>query len=872
LYINSSIRACIVEDLMKKEFEESLWCSLQLDRERLLIGLCYRSPGSTASNDAKLVELLESAVLCTRVDHVLIMGDFNYPEINYVDGSVSAGETNPATLFFNKTQELCLYQHVYEATRVRQHQVPSILDYVFTDEENVIDEISYDPPLGKSDHVALRWELKLKVQDTESSQIKFAYHKGDYKEIQAVLQVVQWEERWREKSVNEMWTDFTDILRELVHLHVPLKKELKRSKCRRISKQTKKKIRERGKAWHKYRQNPSGRNFELYKRLRNEVNRLIKQEEASARKRILRGFKGNPKRFYGYMRSMQTVKDSVTAIRKDNGELTVSEQESADLLSAHFQEVYTLEDTSYIPTVPHRGLYWSDDKLKFTESVIMEKLQKLRIDKSPGPDGVHPQLLKECASVIVKPLSIIFQKSFMTGIFPEEWKTATVVPIFKKGDRTDKANYRPVSLTSVPCKIMESIIKDKLVKFLEKHDVLCKEQHGFRSGRSCLTNLLEALENWTKALDEGYGLDIIYLDYRKAFDSVPHRRLLEKLKALGISGKLLRWFEGFLISRTMKVGVRGAFSQLLEVLSGVPQGSVLGPLLFLLFVNELPSWVQSGMSMFADDTKVWHRIKTEADGVVLQQDLDALVQWSGTWQLQFNKEKCKVMHMGHSCSTSYFMSDVAGSKQLEEVANERDLGVIISSDLKPSSQCITSAAKARRVIGMVRRNFRHLDLDDFRLIYRTYIRPHIEYCIQAWSPHLVKDVEVLENVQRAATTLVPKLRKYSYPQRLKLLGITSLTDRRERGDMIEVYKLLTAKEKINPDQFFKLAQNHYGLRGHDKKIVKERSRLDIRKFFFSQRVVSKWNSLPASVVDAESVNGFKNAYDRFFSEDMDASS
>jgi len=173
---------------------------------------------------------------------------------------------------------------------------------------------------------------------------------------------------------------------------------------------------------------------------------------------------------------------------------------------------------------------------------------------------------------------------------------------------------------------------------------------------------------------------------------------------------------------------------------------------------------------------------------------------------------------------------------------------------------------------MVRRNFRHLDLDDFRLIYRTYIRPHIEYCIQAWSPHLVKDVEVLENVQRAATTLVPKLRKYSYPQRLKLLGITSLTDRRERGDMIEVYKLLTAKEKINPDQFFKLAQNHYGLRGHDKKIVKERSRLDIRKFFFSQRVVSKWNSLPASVVDAESVNGFKNAYDRFFSEDMDASS
>ena len=189
---------------------------------------------------------------------------------------------------------------------------------------------------------------------------------------------------------------------------------------------------------------------------------------------------------------------------------------------------------------------------------------------------------------------------------------------------------------------MEKIIKEKLVKFWETNYIFCKEQHRFRRGRSCLTNLLETLENWTEALDQGYGLDVVYLDYMKAFDSVPHRRLLEKLKGFGIHGKLLPWLENFLTSRTMKVGLRGIFSLLQMVLSGVPQGSVLEPLLFLMFVNELPYWIKNEIRMFADDTKIWCRIKTETDSATLQEHLDNLIEWFNTWQLKFNAEKCKV--------------------------------------------------------------------------------------------------------------------------------------------------------------------------------------------------------------------------------------
>jgi len=184
----------------------------------------------------------------------------------------------------------------------------------------------------------------------------------------------------------------------------------------------------------------------------------------------------------------------------------------------------------------------------------------------------------------------------------------------------------------------------------------------------------------------------------------------------------------------MKVGIRGAFSELQEVLSGVPQGSVLGPLLFLLFVNELLTWIINDMRMlrmFAHDTKLCCRIRKDTDSVARQQDIDSLSTWSNTWQLKFNAEKCKVMHIGHFFETEYYMTDGSTRKKLECVHQERDLGILVSANLKSSQQCTKAAGTARRVIAMVRRNFRHLNVDDFKLICKTYICPHLEYCIQA---------------------------------------------------------------------------------------------------------------------------------------------
>jgi len=366
-------------------------------------------------------------------------------------------------------------------------------------------------------------------------------------------------------------------------------------------------------------------------------------------------------------------------------------------------------------------------------------------------------------------------------------------------------------------------------------------------------------------LDEGSGIDVLYLDYRKAFDSVPHKRLIERLKEYGITGKLLEWVQSFLSSRKTRVSIRGSYSEWFMVLSGVPQGSVLGPLLFLLFVNELPQWIVNSMRMFADDTKLWTCIRSEADSVSLQKDLDRLVEWSNEWQLGFNPKKCKVMHIGQPLQnvTKYFMSDDSSKVEVLSVDMEKDLGVYFTKDLKPSIQCIKSAARARSILGLVRRHFRRLDIDDFLIIYKTYVRPHLENCIQVWSPHLQKDVQCLESVQRAATKLVPCLRNLSYEKRLQALRLTTLYDRRVRGDLIETYKILSGFEKVSCHHFFQLQSSGYHTRGHSMKLQVQRSRLDTRKYFFSQRVVQHWNSLPQSVVDATSVTSFKRRLDNY---------
>uniref|UniRef100_A0A3B3RVY9 Reverse transcriptase domain-containing protein n=1 Tax=Paramormyrops kingsleyae TaxID=1676925 RepID=A0A3B3RVY9_9TELE len=432
------------------------------------------------------------------------------------------------------------------------------------------------------------------------------------------------------------------------------------------------------------------------------------------------------------------------------------------------------------------------------------------------------------------------------------------MPIFKKGDRSNLSNYRPISLTCITGKVMEAIIKEKMVDYLDSNNILRDSQHGFRRGRSCLTNLLEFFEEATQEVDDKKAYDVIYLDFQKAFGVVPHKRLSLKLKATGILGTVATWIDNWLTDRKQRVVIRGSMSQWACVHSGVPQGSILGPLLFLIYINDIDTNIYSKLVKFADDTKVGGVADTELAAQQLQRDLNLISDWADTWQMKFNIDKCKVLHVGsRNIKYRYFM----GPTEIKVADYEKDLGVYVDASMSHSRQCGEAIKKANRMLGYISRCVEFKSREVMLRLYNSLVRPHLEYCVQVWSPYLKKDIAALEKVQRRATRMIPGLRGMSYEERLFELNLFSLKQRRLRGDMIQVYKILTGLDAVQPNSYFSISSNTR-TRGHRWKLAGEHFKLDLRKHFFTQCVVRVWNSLPDNVVQAESLGSFKSELDK----------
>ena len=371
--------------------------------------------------------------------------------------------------------------------------------------------------------------------------------------------------------------------------------------------------------------------------------------------------------------------------------------------------------------------------------------------------------------------------------------------LFKKGSRELPGNYRPVSLTSHVGKVLESMLRDVIVDHLLRYKLINTSQHGFVKGRSCETNLLEYFEEVTEFVDKGEPADVIYLDFQKAFDKVPHQRLLKKMRALGIDGEIYNWIEDWLTDRLQRVCLAGESSSWTRVTSGVPQGSVLGPLLFLIYINDIDQKIVSRILKFADDTKLYSRAGSDEDIDKLRRDLRSLVDWSKDWLMMFNVEKCKVMHVGYSNRRAEYIMD---GRKLQDIEEELDLGVIVQSDLKCAKHCAKVVGTANRELGMIKRTFHNFSKEIIVKLYKCFVRPHLEYAVQAWRPHLRKDIELLEGVQRRATRMVVDIKGMGYEERLKLLGLTTLETRRIRGDLIEVYRIMKGFDDIDANKLF----------------------------------------------------------------------
>ena len=854
------------EGIMAVEFEpktkcpEQVWCRVTDDcRGELLIGVCYRT-GSLNVFDYDCNERLRELLEELKSKRVLLMGDFNYGDIHWRGGGDIG--TSAESLRFKECLEDNFYtQYVEIPTRGG-----NILDLVISNEPDMVGELTVMEPLADSDHNMITWSIHFGEESEVRTGVRLDYRKADFEGIREELRGVNWNEFMTGK-VEVDWIKFRDLLHGLERRFVPIKKvngNVNR-KPLWVSRKAIKAIKKKRKTFARYKDgsHPACR----------EANRKASKEIRSAKrnyeKKLAENIKYDSKSFFAYVRSKSKARVKPSVLLRGDGKLLETAEEVAEEFGEYFVSVFSEEDTSNIPDMGRATKMKEEvESVRGTEITfnrVRKILRRLRADKAQGMDELSPRLLMHVQDEICEPLCLLFDESMNEGLVPDDWRRANVVPIFKSGGRNRAENYRPVSLTSQVCKILETLIRDTIVEHLETNNLLNGSQHGFRKGRSCMTNLVTLLDRITKCLDGGDSVDVVFLDFAKAFDKVPHMRLLGKIKSFGIEGKLLKWIESWLLNRWQRVGVGGSKSGWRKVLSGIPQGSVLGPLLFLIFVDDLDEGLMSDILKFADDTKVFGRVNSYEDRMKLQNDLKRLVEWTERWQMKFNVSKCKVMHFG---SSNMEWNYVMNGQMLKVVREEKDLGIMITKDLKVANQCEMAYNRANKMLSLMFRTLEYKTPEVMTCLYKSLVRPHVEYCASAWSPHYSKDKQRLEKIQHRFTRMVPGMKCLEYEERIKRLGLRTLEERRNRNDLVELFKISRGLSAIPMESLFELEINSR-TRGHFLKLRKRRVETDLRKYFFSERIVSRWNGLNEETLRAETISSFKKRLEKFCMDRMD---
>ena len=832
---------------------ELMWFTIALKTQKLLCAAVYRPP--CANSD--VINYLDSATLPKLAEYsaqsVILLGDFN---VHHEDWLGSHNTDTAGRRALEMANSLGLAQIVKEPTREDQ-----ILDLVLTD---LAASTSTFAAIGTSDHNPVLVKLDIPVSRDKPYRRKvWRYDKADYWGMRGHLSSVDWNQALL-TDPDTACSNFTDIVCEAMDIYIPSKEVLRKTGDKAwFDDDCRKKANRKRRLYKKMRQDDCETNRNRFKKARMEYNKAEKkakkQHDIKIKKELSDGSLSS-KEWWSKVNTMSgnKTKADVPVLKNEDQVLTTA-KEKAEIFCQTFAKKCHLDDACDPAPDSHNNSHHSIDKIAFRPKDVRRILKKLNVDKANGPDEIPTRVLRECSAELARPLSCLFKLCFMQGVFPQQWKSASVIPIHKRNSKSDPTMYRPISLLSNISKVMETIVQMQLLSYLLKNNLLSDRQFGFRPHHSTADVLTILSQHWSNALDRGSEVCVIAMDIKGAFDKVWHKGLLSKLSGKGVKGKLLTWFEGYLNDRSIKVVLSGQSSTTASINASVPQGSVLGPLLFSVFIDDLEDCCDNPLFLFADDSTLFSEIKSpsQVDAVCgsLNRDLENVKMWADKWKVTFEPSKCKTLIISRKRNPAkldlYF-----GNTKLTGVDDLEILGVNIDNKLTWKKHISNVSSRAGQRLGALRRIAPKLDVCGRATVYKAQIRSVMEYASLCWMSASTTSLQLLDRIQKKALRIIG----IESDEECANFNIPSLSHRRQVAAAVVMYKMHTSKCPVDlkrllppPYQIRRMTRSSLSMPSHALEELKSRTHSTGRSF--THAAVTIWNSLPENIVGVISDSG-----------------
>ena len=874
--VRSDIQA-EVKRLTVRKGSEMAALELVIGDNKFIFCVVYRVGTLGLENHASIASTIKSFYTSKRPKKIFIVGDFNLSGINWFpdEGPVTCSnsvENEFVTSFYDLGLEQCV--------DTPTHYKGRILDLLLTNSRNMVKDLAVlsNDGICKSDHFPITFKVSTRIKYTKKAKRKILNFKNaNWDGLNRDLLSIDWNSLFRYYSEHEYcWLSFRSILSNLVNKHIPsISIQLKYKSpwfdsdahdAYRKKKRAHVKWKETGDMGDYFKFCTHRKNFKKLSDQKLNDNLYNDDDPALITKKFWSHVK--------YTSKSSRIPERVYL--RDT--YRVSPSDKANLFNTFFFEQFS-DRSEYDIEID-----WSNDEnfdIDFCQENIKKLLSNDNSNKACGPDEIHGKILKKCASSLAFPLSCLFKLSYNSGLLPSEWKLAHVVPVHKKGSKDNIENYRPISLTSLIMKTFERIIKQELLAKTEH--LLDERQHGFLNGKSCTTNMANFTDKVALSLNDctTASVDIIYFDFSKAFDSVNHDLVLSKLKDMyKIEGRLLKFLVNYLSDREQRVLVDSCKSEVKPVLSGVPQGSILGPILFVLFINDLPIGLnnETNLMLYADDTKIWRSITCSHDYFLLQQDIDCLNDWALRNKMKFHPSKCKVLSIPGKKSNVGFLpvpflrfQYLLSQTPLDYTDSERDLGVIVSENFCFDDQLSKLISKANQQFGITRRTCSFVkDIRRRRSLYLALIRSQFEHCSQIWRPTTKSKLDKLDAFQKKCIkwVLSEEFVNYqsfeTYVKKCRQVNILPLSKRFNLNDLILFHKIVYGISSLAMPGYLsrycgisRLRSCHLDSLSYVSAILPQRGiRNHLSKSFF-YRTHLIWNTIPLDIREVSCPSSFK---------------